>query len=303
MKKRRLSNNHNFGDNMNGVIQQPTFRKLDAIGVYEISTQIEYLRTTPINEIVLHQDNSVRKNNVGYIIDSLNRLILQLNIYNLMNNHKVEMYGIQADFTNRYSKAFSKNISEQDRDTLIKLATKLGESFGQYIAEKNFVDIRINSGIIDYEKLFKNGIVEFFGERDILVFLGKESIGSNILEDINESISCGAYGLSTPSVIMALRGVEGMLRYSYKTLLKKDSGNMTWEPLLKAVKTEFERLGIKIDILEGYLVYLKDKRDDAAHPGKRFDPRDAENTLINSRQAIIELKKLLTNPAINSSAN
>lgn len=107
-----------------------------------------------------------------------------------------------------------------------------------------------------------------------------------VVEDLNDGIKCLLMGLWTPSVMICLRAVEGVLRDFFKS----QTGNepvlmngyfLNWSKMLTELKDKWASTELMVN-----LEFLKDIRNEAEHPGKRFDQRVAEKALDKAIEAI-----------------
>ncbi len=81
---------------------------------------------------------------------------------------------------------------------------------------------------------------------------------------------------------------EHEVRYLYKRLIGKDASSKSWGDLLE----ELEKTGKLDRPLLGYLDYLRDKRNEAEHPDKRFAQEESERILLQIKGLLAEVRSL-----------
>ncbi len=172
------------------------------------------------------------------------------------------------------------------------VVTRIDALLAQTIIERNFSETRPTTGLLNYGKLLTEGVIGLFRDEKIA-----RMIPQIVVQDLNDAIRCLAYGVPTPSVMIALRAMEGMLRHAHQRLSKMDllepSSQLSWGSLLEQVSKGLARTGIAMLELEGYLTYVRTIRNEAAHPERRFSVKEAEDMLIHVQYAMSELQKLL----------
>jgi ribosomal protein S17E len=87
--------------------------------------------------------------------------------------------------------------------------------------------------------------------------------------------------------MISLRAAESIVRKYYKKITGNDPINKNWGDILKELE---ESKKVKSSIL-GYLKYLKEKRNEAQHPDKRFTQEESEQLLIKIKDLLEELSK------------
>lgn len=95
--------------------------------------------------------------------------------------------------------------------------------------------------------------------------------------------------LSTPAVMIILRGVEGALRVFYekktgKKAILPDGKFKNWGTMLAELDSSLNDTELKDN-----LRYLNERRNEAEHPDKRFTSEVAERTLIKAVDAVKEM--------------
>jgi len=134
--------------------------------------------------------------------------------------------------------------------------------------------------MLDNGKL-RDGPQEFFERKDTW-----DSLSREIKEDLASATICLLVGEWTPAVMVMLRAAEEAVSNYYK--FKTNS----------SIRCRFndmiDKLSKRIDAnkaLVGHLDFIRKRRNEAAHPGKRFSSYEAERTFIQVIDALIEMEK------------
>jgi hypothetical protein len=107
--------------------------------------------------------------------------------------------------------------------------------------------------------------------------------------DLNDGITCILHLLPTPAAMILLRVAENIVRKYYAKTTGNTSDKVLWGEMLKELEQGQQ---IKKPLL-GYLQYLKDKRNEAEHPDKRFNQEEAERLLIQVKEFLEEVRPVL----------
>lgn len=134
----------------------------------------------------------------------------------------------------------------------------------------------------------KEGTV-FIREDNVLQIFPEDTLNkldSVTRSDLIDGIICILNLIPTPAVMILLRVGEGVVRKYYN----KITGNSINRVPFTNIINELEK---RNDKLAGYLSYIKQKRDEAEHPDKRFTQEEAERTLIHLKELIDAIKSKL----------
>jgi hypothetical protein len=104
--------------------------------------------------------------------------------------------------------------------------------------------------------------------------------------DLNDGINCILHLLPTPAAMILLRVAENIVRKYYAKTTGKTSDKVLWGEMLKELEQGQQ---IRKPLL-GYLQCLKDKRNEAEHPEKRFNQEEAERLLIQVKEFLEEVQ-------------
>jgi ribosomal protein S17E len=148
---------------------------------------------------------------------------------------------------------------------------------------KEWIDAIIN----EYEKrgtvLIKEEKIEEILPENLLTGLDEITRG-----DLYDALNCILHLLPTPAVMISLRVAESLVRRYYTKITGNTAINKSWGEILN----ELEQSKKVKPSISGYLRYLKDKRNEAEHPDKRFTQEESERIFIHIKELLEELKPL-----------
>lgn len=159
----------------------------------------------------------------------------------------------------------------------------------------------MNLSIEDAKKLQEesnqwiNRIIDEYA-KDRTVFIRNEIFPDSLLqhldeltrEDLKDALNCIFNLLPTPAAMIAFRATEHIVRQYYTKITKKSARGKSWKTILD----ELERNQQTNMSLINYLDYLRDKRNEAEHPDKRFTQEESERVLLHIKGLLEELKKV-----------
>jgi len=102
--------------------------------------------------------------------------------------------------------------------------------------------------------------------------------------DLSDGVNCILHLIPTPGAMILLRVAENTVR-RYSEKLTGKVTDSTWGDIL----TELEKNPRVKKSIVGYLHYLKDIRNEAQHPDKRFTQEEAERVLIQVKGLLDDL--------------
>lgn len=140
-------------------------------------------------------------------------------------------------------------------------------------------------GLLINPAKLRNGTSTFFSQP-----LYKK-IPKEVDEDIGGSITNMLIGLWTPSAMLIMRAVEGVLRRFYYKMIGKppttSNGNyLNWGNLLQ----ELSQTKMDKD-LQNDLKFLNERRNEAQHPDKHFTQEVSESTFMKGIESIRTMLK------------
>lgn len=125
---------------------------------------------------------------------------------------------------------------------------------------------------IDPRKLMR-GIKEFLNQQSFSLLKPIE------VSDLNEACSCILMGSATAGEHIALRAAENLLRRWYEYKIGEKLRYETWGTVLNNLVKEYPENKRPKEI--SLLGYLKQRRDEVAHPQRVSSLLEAETTLMN----------------------
>lgn len=121
------------------------------------------------------------------------------------------------------------------------------------------------------------------------------------VSDLNEACSCILIGSATAAEHIALRAAESMLRRWYEHKTNKKLRRRTWGTVLNKLVREYPE-GARPKEL-ALLGYLKQRRDEVAHPDRVSSLTEAETTLMNVCSLIQGIELVLAGAASSSESD
>jgi len=114
------------------------------------------------------------------------------------------------------------------------------------------------------------------------------------VSDLGETCLCLLVGSPTAAEQISLRAAENLLRRWYKHETGNKIGRVAWGRVLDRLTKEFPETSRPKEIM--LLGYLKQRRDEVAHPERVSELADAETTFMNVLNLARELAKVLPAP-------
>jgi ribosomal protein S17E len=107
-------------------------------------------------------------------------------------------------------------------------------------------------------------------------------------KDLNDALTCILHLLPTPAVMISLKAAENLVRRYYAKITGSIAMGKSWGEILNELEQSKK---VKPSIL-GYLRYLKEKRNEAEHPDKRFTQEESERIFLHIKGLLEELRPL-----------
>jgi hypothetical protein len=105
-------------------------------------------------------------------------------------------------------------------------------------------------------------------------------------KDLWDAVLCVLQLLPTPAAMISLRVAESIVRKYYERVTGTSASGKMWAQLMQ----EMEQQQLLKPSTLGYMRFLKDKRNEAEHPDKRFTQEESERILLNIKDMLDELK-------------
>jgi len=213
------------------------------------------------------------------VLYSLQRFSKAINASNVPDP---SLEGIVTSWTVSLSGKYKKRqpLSESDAEAMKRQLDAVWDHYVNHVLKDIPLYREVATDLIN-PVLLKKGVSGLLGEKLYL------QIGEEAKRDLEDALSCIRVGLWTPAVMITLRAVEDLLRAYHKKLLgrtptRTSRGQFSWGRILNELYTSGK---IKAPLM-GYLNFLRDRRNEADHPGKRFSQDVAERTLIHGVEAL-----------------
>ncbi len=121
-------------------------------------------------------------------------------------------------------------------------------------------------------------------------FLGWEilsKISEEAKSDLEDAIKSIYHGIPTAAAMVSLRASEDAVRKYYEFKSGQVAGKTSWKGILDQL---MQRDDVNTTLI-GHLHYIREKRNEAEHPGKVFKQKEAENTFLTVINMIEEIYK------------
>jgi hypothetical protein len=212
------------------------------------------------------------------ILNVLKRWHLFLN--NLAKNYYPNLSNV-ADEVKGWIEYLDKKYSEQTILLGPQINIGAGDAVKLSFHLQQWIDVIIN----EFEK---QGPI-LIKEEEYRIILSKNLL-SNLDEltkqDMTDALSCILHLLPTPAAMISLRVAESIVRKYYKKVTGNNPIGKSWGEMLNELEQSKK---VKPSILD-YLKYLKDVRNEAQHPDKRFAQEESEQLFLKVKKLIEEIK-------------
>lgn len=243
----------------------------NAAGLMGMATDIMYVRSVALDG---QRGIKIPIYGQGLLVESLNRLLGNITNLTLENPELLPTMNNVNQWAQYVNTKYS--VMNVPPGSMIGLDMQDGKAL--FETSTQWIDVLI--------RVFDREETVFISQEDIYKLFTKEildKLDPISKEDLIDGITCLLNSLPTPAAMIILRTTESVVRKYYA----KVTGNSTNKIAFGAVINELEA---KNDRLTGYLSYLKQKRDEAEHPDKRFKQEEAERMLIQLKELIEEVK-------------
>jgi len=220
-----------------------------------------------------------------YILETLERvesLLMETDlntvVLNDIRNHRQELersYPVDAEDREEIT------LDDDDGDSLEEAAERWSRMLNDEISKEKRVSIS-NEGLFDSERAMEN-TQELFSNEDVW-----NELPNQTKNDLQEACRALAFDCLTSAVIMTLRAVEEQLQAWYKKETGRNIEERTFGQVLSELDDSFS--GDRPPILS-HLDYLKERRNQVAHPERSPDKQEAESTIVMVRETITSIHK------------
>jgi len=203
------------------------------------------------------------------------------------------------DSLNKYTELNLDIITEKIEDWIEYFNENYSSKSNWYKERQALKENDLKRFLKDIDK-FENRLFEIFENSTIILPSNKKQLITTTLtkrldksskEDLKEGIKAMELGLTTAAYMLFFRVAESQVKtyYTKITGTKPIGEKSNWGNMLHVLLNE-HRSTINKN-LTNLLFYLKDKRNEAQHPGKRFKQNDCEKILHYLSDLIKEISK------------
>lgn len=183
---------------------------------------------------------------------------------------------------NRLSKKYRKGqfVSEPDSEIFSRELSAMSGHFVNEVLGGIPLFTEITESLINPD-LLRKGLWKLLGSNLY------NRLADGVRMDLEDGIKALSIGLWTPCVMITLRAIEGVLREYYTEETGEDpvddrGGFLSWAQMLDRLSS-MQKITTELFV---YLSFLKDRRNEADHPGRRFEQEVAEKTLLHTMDAL-----------------
>lgn len=218
------------------------------------------------------------KTTVLYLI---NEILYYLSVLNI-HDKSLEDYLFETSLKLEDYSPIDSQIKDEDYEEIKTKLKGMWDHFADDLLKEKELILEVEDPLFNLKRLHE-GITSFFDTKSM------KKIPKGVVQDMEDAIKTILTGLWTPSVMITLRGVEGVLRNYYNKITGKNPIQtngyfLNWNDILKELKQK----GVKGEIMVN-LEFLKERRNEAEHPDKRFDQYYAERTFLRAIDAINDM--------------
>lgn len=145
-------------------------------------------------------------------------------------------------------------------------------------------------------RVWIDGIINYYRNESKTIYINESNIGTlfpkeltdkldNLTqEDLGDGILCILHLEPTPAAMILFRVAEKIVRKYYEKTTNNPSTGLSWGNIV----TNLKNAQAQKTALIGYLDYLRNKRNDAEHPDKRFKQEESERIALHVKGLIEE---------------
>ena len=263
---------------------------LNLVKIFVLANNLQYCRLKIISTVYNKENFNVKGNSgEASLIEILEQIYTTLQEYDITPNIQIQIqkrinslnkFYVQAS-NQPFEEIFSPiYIKQSDSKTLINDINHWREEIASYLESNFLASCKIETALIDKSKL-KSGIESFLKDDSLTI------ISENAKQDLNDAIKCILFSLPTPAAMITFRASEDVLRLYYENKTQNNSGRKGWNDIIQ------ELLKIKgaNKAFVDYLNYIRNKRNEAEHPGKTFTQSESETAFLQVTHLIEEISK------------
>ena len=239
--------------------------------IYRLGVLVDYCRRLPI---FLNANTSVYVYGDNFVLSALKEMRNILEKYKISTNSQKSIKEFEDNFQNDYLEDKNPQIKKDDAEDLRDYSRiwsdRISGELANTVVFRAFTDGRLNAN-----KLCE-GAKSFFQKKI------RRKLSKIIKDDLEESTKCLLTQSWTASGLMSMRALESGVREYYTKITGNLGDNKTYGVMLG----ELRRDPTADAKLIGYLDYLKDIRNDLAHPNIRIDQFEAEQAFQHTIQIL-----------------
>ena len=114
-----------------------------------------------------------------------------------------------------------------------------------------------------------------------------KKLNKGVLQDLKSGFTLLGSESPTASTMILLRAAEGAVKNYYLQVIGQQTTKLNWN----AIIDELEKNHHIKKPFANYLHYLRDKRNEAAHPGKQFEQEESERIIIQVKGLLEVISK------------
>jgi HEPN domain-containing protein len=222
-----------------------------------------------------------------YILDYINELRNAIRNGEFPEDIYDSISDIRSDFRSKYDHYNGETfLEEQDKERLKTKLVRWDEMITQSTNEIEYIHIK--PGLVDVGELEENPEQLF---KDSGTW---QELSDHTRSDIEESCRALACSCYTSSVFMALRAVEERLREWYIQETEREIEGRNFGEVLNEIDDVYSDPDERPAILSN-LEFLKQRRNQVAHPDRIPSEREAENTIFMIQDTISSIHDELSN--------
>jgi len=257
-------------------------------------TRLDTGKLMKISEIITYVNGVCQTRNLGVMMprpkDERGGILFPLQqgveMLNQLFDEKHELHWIQAEFETWISK--------------IDSAYRKGLITSEVLSKKWSLDYDDSKNLEGSTLKWIKALHDYF-EKSSLTILNDEAINRihkelsekldpTAKDDLNDAIVAIQSELPNPAVMILNRVAESVIRKFYQRIMKDyPKEKDTWGDLVNVLEQKLE----KNDPLIHLLHYRRGNRNTAQHPGKRYSPEEAEQTLMAVKELIDVIQSFL----------
>lgn len=254
-------------------------------GIYLLGTEVAYLKRAAFHQYTVKARDESDGNYIVGTLEKINR-ILTLSKLDLTIQRDIEGMAMYLD--EKYEKSDDgniPNISEEDAKDLEESVNLWDRILSDEFGEVDRIPLN-GASLLDIPGLLKSP-EELFGDERVW-----EDLPERPKEDLVQSMLSLGVRAPTGSIFLSLRAVEDRLREWYESETGRDIESRTFGQVIGELDDHYDEQD-RPKILS-HLQYLKEQRNEVAHPDKSPELREAESTLVNVRETIMNIEQQLS---------